>query len=219
MRIYLKLTRNTELIPYNYQSFLTGALHKWMGENNVEHGQVSLYSFSWLQNMDAVENGLNTKFNSSFFISAHNDFTIKSILSGIREDPAVCFGIRVSDVIIQETPLFNSPQRFELASPVFIRRFIEEKDYHITYDDERSAGYLTETMKKKLLIAGLPDSGVRIRFEETYASPKTKVIKYKDIGNKVNICPVVVEGTPEQLSFVWNVGVGNCTGIGFGALK
>ena len=219
MRIYLKLTRNTELIPYNYQSFLTGALHKWLGKDNVEHGKISLYSFSWLQNIDTVENGLNTKYNSFFFISAHDDFIIKSIIKGIREDPSVCFGIQVSEIVIQETPAFNSEQRFELASPVFIRRFIGEKDYHITYDDERSAEYLTETMKKKLLIAGLPDSGVRIRFDETYEFPKTKIIKYQDIGNKVNICPVIIEGTPEQLSFAWNVGVGNCTGIGFGALK
>jgi len=219
MRIYLKLTKNTELLPYNYQSFLTGALHKWIGNNNIEHGKVSLYSFSWLQNIDTAKGGINTKYGSYFFISAHGDLVIKTIINGIRKNPSVCFGIEVSEIIIQETPSFGTEQRFEIASPVFVRRFADNKDYHITYDNEKSAEFLTETIQKKLLIAGLPNDGVRIRFDESYSSPKTKVIKYKDIGNKVNICPVIVEGTPEQVAFVWNVGVGNCTGIGFGAVK
>jgi CRISPR/Cas system endoribonuclease Cas6 (RAMP superfamily) len=30
---------------------------------------------------------------------------------------------------------------------------------------------------------------------------------------------VIIKGTPEQLAFAWNVGLGNSTGIGFGALN
>jgi len=57
MRGYLRLTKNSELIPFNYQAFLTGTLHKWIGKDNVEHGSVSLYSFSWLQNANTEKNG------------------------------------------------------------------------------------------------------------------------------------------------------------------
>ena len=39
------------------------------------------------------------------------------------------------------------------------------------------------------------------------------------IKNKASICPVIVKGTSEQIAFAWNVGVGNSTGIGFGALN
>jgi CRISPR-associated endoribonuclease Cas6 len=219
MRIYLKLTKNTELIPYDYQSFLTGAIHKWLGSDNVEHGNISLYSFSWLQNIETVKGGLNTKFGSYFFFSAYDDSIIKTIINGIRIDPAVCCGICVSEIQIQESPMFTSPHRFDIASPIFVRRFIESKDYHITYDDKMSSEYLTETMKRKLSLAKLPGEGVKIRFDESYEHSKTKVVNYKGIGNKTNVCPIIAEGTPEQLSFIWNVGAGNSTGIGFGALR
>ena len=219
MRIYLKLTKNTELIPFNYQPFLTGALHKWIGADNIEHGKVSLYSFSWLQNVDTTKEGLNTKNGSFFFISAHNDSMIKPIIEAIRQDPAVCFGVKVSEILIRENPNFESPHRFEIASPIFVRKFKDEKDYHITYDEKESAKYLTEIMQKKLSIAGLSDEGVEIRFDDSYTLAKTKVIKYKNIGNKVNVCPIIAKGTPEQLAFIWNVGVGNSTGIGFGAVR
>jgi CRISPR-associated endoribonuclease Cas6 len=190
-----------------------------MGNENVEHGNVSLYSFSWLQNIDTIEKGIDLKKDSYFFISAFDDSLIKTIMNGIMDDPSVCFGSSVSAIDIQENPEFSSLQRFAIASPVFIRRFDEVKDNHICFDDEKASFYLTETMQRKLTLAGLPTDNIKVRFDLTYPNPKTKVITYKGIGNRVNVCPVIVEGTPEQVAFAWNVGVGNSTGIGFGALK
>jgi len=58
MRLYLSLSPNEEIIPYNYQPLLTGAIHKWMGKDNFEHGKLSLYSFSWLQNVNTSKKGI-----------------------------------------------------------------------------------------------------------------------------------------------------------------
>jgi CRISPR-associated endoribonuclease Cas6 len=79
--------------------------------------------------------------------------------------------------------------------------------------------FLTETLKKKLLLANVSDENISVSFDRDFPYPRTKIIKYKDISNKVNVCPVIIKGTQEQLAFAWNVGVGNSTGIGFGALK
>ena len=218
MRIHLRLTKNKELIPFNYQPFLTGALHKWMGKGNIEHGNVSLYSFSWLQNVDTTEQGINLKQGSYFFISAYEEALIKTIVRGIMDDPSVCFGASVSAIDIEEDPVFSTYQRFVTASPVFVRRFEGDKNFHISYDDEKASIYLTETLQRKLSLAGLSSDNVKVSFDLTYPQPRTKVVTYKGIGNRSNLCPVIVEGTPEQVGFAWNVGVGNSTGIGFGAL-
>jgi CRISPR-associated endoribonuclease Cas6 len=45
------------------------------------------------------------------------------------------------------------------------------------------------------------------------------MIIYKGIANKANWCPVIIKGRPETKLFAWNVGLGNSTGIGFGAIK
>ncbi|MCH8533967.1 MAG: hypothetical protein LAT51_02760, partial [Flavobacteriaceae bacterium] len=65
MRIHLKLKSKNNQIPYNYQHLLTGCLHKWIGEKNIIHGQVSQYSFSWLQNVKTNKNGLILDENTS----------------------------------------------------------------------------------------------------------------------------------------------------------
>jgi hypothetical protein len=41
---------------------------------------------------------------------------------------------------------------------------------------------------------------------------------YRNISMRVNKCPVIIKGRPETKSFAWNVGIGNSTGIGLGAI-
>ena len=72
--------------------------------------------------------------------------------------------------------------------------------------------------------AGLPiDNSLDIEFDLTYLKKCTKKFNYKKgkhvIENIASWCPVIIQGKPETKVFAWNVGVGNSTGIGFGALK
>lgn len=220
MRIYINLTENKETIPFNYQSFLTGVLHKWIGKDNVEHDNLSLYSFSGLKKTETTTDGkgINLTKDSYYFISAHNKLLINKIVDGIYEDKDFCFGARVSHINIRETPNFPNKQTFTIASPVFMRKYEDERIKHIRFDDDNISDYLTDTMRRKLLLAGLSADNVKVYFDESYKYPKTKLITYKGVNNRVNVCPVIVEGSPEQVAFAWNVGVGHCTGIGFGAL-
>lgn len=219
MRLYLNLSKNVETIPFNYQHLLTGAIHKWIGKGNNEHGDISLYSFSWLQNVRTSNKGITLTQDSYFFISAYGERLLKEILKGIMDDPAVCCGAEVYDVQIMETPTFDNKKQFYLGSPVFIKRRFENDEKHIIFSDESSGKYMTETMCKKLMIAGLSGEGLSIQFDKSYSNPHTKLIHYKTIKNRANMCPVMIEGTTEQIAFAWNVGIGNSTGIGFGALK
>ena len=41
MRIYLHLTPNTQIVPFNYQQSLVGAFHRWLGKNEL-HDDISL---------------------------------------------------------------------------------------------------------------------------------------------------------------------------------
>jgi len=219
MRLYLQVTRNSKPISFNYQSYLTGAIHKWLG-NNEYHGTLSLYSFSWFENVTIRKNtGIMLDNNSYFFISAYEEKLLKKIVDSIMKDPTLCFGSEVTGIQIKETPAFSSTEKFFTGSPVFIKRRFDNREKHITYDHPQCNDYLTETLQKKLKAANLPFENIKVRFDTSYFSPKTKIIKYREISNRVNICPIIIEGTPEQIGFAWNVGVGNSTGIGFGSIK
>lgn len=219
MRLYLKLSKNDETIPFNYQHLLTGVIHKWIGSENAEHGEMSLYSFSWLQNAKTTKGGINLGRDAYFFISAYEQNLIKSILSGILKDPTMFSGIMVKDVQITETPYFESEEKFYLGSPAFIKRKENGKEHHFLYTDKRCDDFLTETIKNKLKKAGLSSEGVQVEFDKEFFTPRTKLINYNGIKNRANMCPVVISGTTEQIRFAWDVGVGNSTGIGFGSLK
>lgn len=219
MRLILKLSKNKELIPYNYQPKLVSCIHKWLGRDNEEHGKLSLYSFSWLNQLNANNHGLNASPETNWFISFYDKTQIKKLVVGIQEDPYVLSGMEVKEAIIQETPEFSVEERFSVANPVFVKRHLENNRIKFYYHDDVEAGeQLTHTLTKKLETAGLDATGVKVGFDQSYPKPKTKGYEYNGIFNKGSICPVIVKGTPEQVGFAWNVGVGNSTGIGFGAL-
>lgn len=220
MRIYVKTTANKELVPFNYQPKLTGTLHKWIGRNEL-HGKPALYSFSWLLNAKVDKDGLNYPDGAEFFISFYDDMYIKQIISSILSDTEMCYGMSVTDVTIEDNPDFTNKTLFLCASPIFVRRLDPEtnKDIHYTFKDENAGSLLEETLLHKMELAGLPkDESLKIKFDLSYHNAKTKVINYKGINNRVNQCPVIMEGKPETKLFAWHVGLGNSTGIGFGAI-
>ena len=218
MRLHLITSPTKEIVPFNYQPKLTGSLHKWIGKNYI-HNQISLYSFSWLQNGKASNEGVTFNDGARFFISTIDKDLLKTIVEGIQRDPDVCFGLCVKEIIIQEDPVFYNEHIFQYASPILIKRRVENRDIHYSYKDEESNFLMTETLKNKFKKAGKNEQSIAVSFDINYHNPKTKLIHYNKIGNKVNMCPIKITGTPEQLAFAWNVGVGNSTGIGFGALK
>jgi len=214
----MKLRSRQSQVPFNYQSQLTGAIHKWIGKNDI-HDKASLYSFSWLQGGRQVGNHLVFTDGALWVFNSHDPDLIKKLVRGIEMDPSINFGLSVSDILLQETPQFSDKEVFHVSSPVLVKRRTGDKDKHYTYDDPESDIFLTETLKTKLAIAGIACDNIFVKFQRNYPLARTKIIYYKDIGNKVNLCPVEISGPPEAVAFAWNCGVGNSTGVGFGALK
>lgn len=219
MRIYISLTPNTEIVPFNYQAALVGAFHKWLGPNEV-HDEVSLYSFSWLKNGKRVKNGLDFPSGSSFFISAPNEALLKKIISGLMQDSEWRWGMKVESIVLRETPSWGDFKQFWVDSPVLIKRSLPGKKHQKYFfpDDPESSKYLTESLENKMRKAGI-EVPVKVEFDPAFRNPKPKKITYNNIDIKATFCPVIISGAPEAISFAWDVGIGNLTGLGFGALR
>ncbi|WP_209329345.1 CRISPR-associated endoribonuclease Cas6 [Lunatimonas salinarum] len=218
MRIQIKFRQNTESVPFDYQKNLVGAFHKWLGENHV-HDEMSLYSLSWLMGGRIDKNGFDFKNGAYWQISSYDTALIKTLIKGIQNDPELNFGMRVKEVSIITDPTVEPIQRFFLNSPIFIKRKLEERVHHYTFSDADSGLYMTQTLEAKLKKAGLESKGVKVYFDPTFQKPSTKMINYNGIKCRASMCPVIIEGSEEQLKFAWNVGIGNSTGIGFGSLR
>lgn len=217
MRLHFKLSPNSQLVPFNYQHYLIGAFHKWIGQNNI-HDEVSLYSLSWLHNGKMIKNGFQFPSGATWFISFWDEALAKQTIKNVLDDPEVCCGMHVTEVQIQDTPNFGNRERFTAASPIFVRKYDDNfRAIHLTTKDKDANHYLNETLQTKLKKANL-DFDVSVRFDENYLNPKTKLVKIKEIESRANFCPIISEGDPEGIKFIWNVGVGHSTGSGFGAL-
>lgn len=219
MRIFLKTTPNDQIIPFDYQQKLIGTLHKWLGNNEL-HDRISLYSFSWLQNSIKVDNGYTFKNGAKWFISFYDDTHVKTIINTILSDPQMFCGLQVTDITIQKTPDFTNQEYFKLASPIFIKRRIGEKEIrYYNFNDSEANQYMIETLKHKMEIAGLPDDDtLDIRFDLNYQKKKVKKVNIHDLDIKCNMCPVIIKGKAETKAFAWEVGLGNATGSSLGAL-
>jgi CRISPR-associated endoribonuclease Cas6 len=194
-------------------------MHKWMGPNNAEHGQQSLYSFSWLQHTQANRAGLQLTKDAYVFVSAYDEALIKRIMKGILTAPEVFCGAVVKDIEVTNEPDFSTEERLFLGSPILLRQREGDKTRHITFRDEVFEHLLTLNLKAKLRAARLSDEAISLQLDKEYAHPQTKLVDYKGIKNKTTLAPVIIKGTPEQISFAWTVGLGQSTGIGFGSIK
>lgn len=217
MRIYLYLTPNQEIVPFNYQQSLVGAFHKWLGENEL-HDDISLYSLSWLGPGNKTREGLNYPNGTVFYISSPLQDLHKKAVTGIFQDQVIRWGMRVAEVRMRPTPQFGHKERFWVQSPILIKRRIEDRQQYFFPEHDDANTYLTETLQHKLQKANLT-TDVSIRFDPNYTEYKIKKARYKGIDIKGTLCPVLVEGDPRAVAFAWEVGIGNSTGIGFGAVR
>ncbi len=222
MRLNLRLTGNTEPVPFDHLHRLTGALHKWLGEENPEHDRLSLYSFSWLGGAKPERGALTFPRGAAWTLSFHRPDTARRALDGVLRDPEVAFGMRVFEVQEQEVPHFSGCYRFKVAGPVLTRARREGggRD-NLLWDDPRAGEALTRVLRHKLRAAGLTGEplDVAVQFDRTYRGAHSKLVTIKGISHRASLCPVVVTGTPEAVRFAWEVGVGELTGSGFGALR
>lgn len=221
MRILIQTTASSSKVNFNYQQKLVGCLHKWIGAENTLHGVLSLYSFSWLQDGKMINNELSFSRGARLFISSYDEDRIKDIVRSILKQPEMFCGMEVKDVSLIPDPDLSSRELFFLGSPIFLHyRENESKHYkQYTYQDAEAQQLMTDILKHKMEIAGLPkDESLSVRFDLSYDKKHTKLMTYKGIKNKASMCPVIIKGTNQSKQFAWNVGIGNSTGIGFGSI-
>ena len=118
MRIHISTTKNTSLVPFDYQQKLVGTIHKWIGNNSI-HDSISLYSFSWLKGGEKVSNALNFHNGATMFLSFYDDVIMRRVIKSILDDSEMFCGMSVTNITIDDTPSLENQELFYCASPIF----------------------------------------------------------------------------------------------------
>lgn len=217
-RIKVSLTPSTSPISFNYQHSLAGFIHKVLGENDWHDEGLSLYNFSWLYNLKPVasKNFLVTRevFNPYFYLSSYDNLFLNLFCQKASQKSPSLFGMQIS--AIEYVDLDASKDIFYPQSPIFLREARGSK--YLYYDDananERMKGYLEGKLKK----ACIKYDDFDIRFEHN-PKAKTKSVIVKGLRLKGSVCPVRIDAEEKIKIFAMEVGLGGCTGIGFGCIK
>lgn len=221
MRIILKIRANDSLVPFDHQHRLVGTIQKWLGRNEF-HGNSSPYCFSRINGGQVLSELKSLLFAdwADMFIGAHDEEIVKQIVGGIRQDPDMFQELRVQEVIITGEPDLSRREIFLPAGPILLKRWRNDGGHdHIIYTDQEANALLTEHFRKKLQKEGIEDPTASAVFAPEEGKAKSMLISYRGIKNRCSWCPVRITGTPETKLFAWNTGIGNSTGIGFGAIK
>ena len=212
-------------MPFDYPHFLTGAFHRWLGRNDLHDG-LSLYSLGWLQGGHKRGDGLAFPQGARWFISAPDttagDDLLARVADAALKEPSVCCGMEVVEIQAQATPEFGERRVFRADSPIFLRgpRTPEGLDPHVIYSDANADELLTHVLHRKLEAAGLADHAATasLKFDRSFQHPKTRLIQVQESRKRASVCPVIAQGSPEAVRFVYNVGAGHLTGSAFGSL-
>lgn len=226
MKFRVKLSPNTETVPFNYLHQLCGIFHYWVGPQDlVFHNDTSLYSIGGLIGGKGSKDGVGLDFpNGTYWdIGIWDQNVANAFAKGLLERAPVFYGMKielVKELSFSQTESFKT--RFWVSTPVILRKNLDSGGRQfLLWNDRESSTYLKRCIDRKLDVAGLSDlkSKYAIYFDQSFRSAKSKLIRIRQTNNKGSICPVIIVGPSEVAEFVWTVGVGEMTGSGFGSVN
>lgn len=222
MRIQLTLSPAIGPVPFNYNYTLFKALHSWLGAQNPWHNALSLYSFGLLRGGRVTEGKLYFPQGARWSVSSWNRDLLAQLVERIAGRPEFAFGMHVQEARIQLPPQLPERSLLYLDSPVLIKAKRKgQPARHVTYRDPEAAELLTAALHRKMDAASCPPEwkSLHLSFDRAYKWPRTKLIDVKGLQHRASLCPLIAEGPAEAMAFLWSVGAGHNTGMGFGALK
>lgn len=221
MKFRVHLSENKEPVPYGYPHILCGIFHHWLGPNEL-HSMLSLYSLGWLQGKSVSNNGLHFPEGAVWDIGIHNDLIAERLVKGLLLKEFNFYGMRITRVSRLDFPATDETKhRFLAGSPIMLRKVEDDGSRtHVTFASPDSEIILNRIIRKKAEEADFKEGKeLKIRFDSGFTNPKTKLVTIKGIKNKASVCPVIADGPPRALEFLWTVGAGELTGVGFGSLN
>lgn len=205
-------------IPVNNQKELNSFIHRCIGENNKYHDKFSDYSISSLQGgkLNDDKKTLYFKNNPYIVISSENINFLSEIMMGIQFKNEKLFDMKVSNIIpcgeYNVNPFFD---KIITISPILLKNKNNRK---LTIKDDEWLDKLIENCKSKLKYLGIIDDTFNIEFRNKEKA-KTKSIYVGETFNPSSLVSLKVYGKKKTRIALYNLGLGNSTGSGFGSIE
>ncbi|MFA9388766.1 MAG: CRISPR-associated endoribonuclease Cas6 [Prolixibacteraceae bacterium] len=217
MRAYLKISAKNCIIPFDHRDELLQIIHQWLGWNSKTE-PLPAYCFSRFEGGRNSLQGITFNDDTNFFFSSPDAELVKKLGAGAKANPRLFNGLKVIEIKLSEAPDLSKRELFYAASPLLLEEIKGNQTDYIVYSDEYAEQFLKEHCQLKLSLAGIADETFDVRFDPNYASAGTKKITYNDRIMRASWCQILLKGLPETKQYLWHIGLGDATHLGFGAI-
>lgn len=219
IKVYFEKTEKS--IPFNHQHQMNGFIYKMLGEkSNKYHDTFSCYSVSNIQGCKMKEDKSGLVFPGEPYIQIASDNTevcndfVCAIINTIDNKSANFFGLHP---VRFETYDFPCGKKFDIMrtiSPILLK----QNGRKITINDENWLKVLNENCRAKLANNGIEDKSFKIVIGNR-DNVRSKMVYVGDVFNPCTDGVFTVYGKESTRRKLYNMGIGNSTGTGFGAVK
>jgi len=218
MRLKINFTKNTEKVPHN-QSVINSYIHKCLGNNNEYHDTHSNYCISELMGGHIIDGGRNIEFENGGYIivtSADSDFLNKLII-GIISNQDFGYGMKFVNIDNISEKFYDGWNYFKTTNMGFLLKRKESGYYTLNDADLISA--LKEQIIRKFskINSNLKFENLDIVINDN-KSHKVKAAYCKNVKNISNICQINIFTNKLLAESIYNYGLGQSCGSGFGTI-
>lgn len=214
MIINIILTKPTSEVPVNNQHYINGFFHKILGKNNKWHDTFSNYAVSSLQGGHLHNSHLEFDGNPYITVSSEDTEFINAVMTGAMSSDAEVFGMKFKTFEINDYKVNEYYDKIYTISPILVKKDGKK----IAVDDKDFIKVLNKNCKDKLSHIGIVDDTFSIEVRNPEKA-KVKKIMVGDIFNICSMVSLVVRGRKKTRRTLYNLGLGNSTGCGFGSVK
>ena len=222
MRVIIKFTKNTIDVPFNNQSTINSFIHKCLGKDNIYHDTKNDYCVSSLQGGKMLEDKKNLTFENGGYIviTSDNSSFLNDLLGGVMSNQYLNWGMTFEKFDFIKEDFNDGWNHFLTLSPFIIKKYIDRENYKFStiYDDDFSEIVKKHTINKLSKIypdIDLKDFDLKIDYNPSH---KVKSIMVKNVVNKSNQCQICVFSSSDIAEKLYNIGIGQSTGSGFGTI-
>jgi CRISPR-associated endoribonuclease Cas6 len=222
MRIIINFTGNKVPVLINNQSDINYYIHKCLGKNNEYHDSKNDYSISSLYGGKLNEDKKTLSFENGGYIvaSSKNEEFINTLIGGVMENKILKWGMEFKDFVHINENFVNGLNHFATLTPFIIKKYTDKKNYTFATieDDDFVSVVKNHTINKLKKIYGDIDlEGFDVKIPKN-PSHKVKKVMVKNVVNRANQCHITFLCSANVAEKIYNLGVGQSTGSGFGTI-